>query len=141
MYYAILTGGPAPPPRRAFMDADASVAIVDDEVQLVRTYEMLFKRRNIPMAFVAYKGEEAVEKFKNARPRPKIVIVDYRLPDMSGLEAMKGILATEPDTRIVFISGDESVRQESLDAGAAVFMKKPTPIREITDTITALMRA
>lgn len=121
------------------MDNDASVAIVDDEVQLVRTYELLFKRRHIPMAFAAYNGEEAVEKFKKADPRPGVVIVDYRLPDMSGLETMKRILAIDPNTRIVFISGDEGVRQESLDAGATVFMKKPTPIKEITETINALI--
>lgn len=123
------------------MENNMSVAIVDDEVLLIRTYELLFKKRCIPMAFAAYNGREAVEKFKKANPRPKIVIIDYRLPDMSGLEAMKEILAVEPDTRIVFISGDEGVRQESLEAGVKAFMKKPTPIKEITETIKALMKA
>jgi FixJ family two-component response regulator len=113
---------------------------VDDEVQLVRTYELLFKKRRIPMAFVAYNGGEAVEKFKKANPRPKILIIDHRLPDMTGLEVMKQVLEIEPKTRIVFISGDEGVRRESMDSGAKAFMKKPTPIKEITDTINALMQ-
>lgn len=118
-----------------------SVAIVDDEVQLVRTYELLFKKRHIPMAFTAYDGEEAIKKFRMADPKPGIVVIDYRLPSMSGIDVMKAILAIEPRTKIVFISGDESSRGESIDAGAAVFMKKPTPIKEITETINSLMNA
>ena len=116
-----------------------SVAIVDDETQLVRTYELLFKKRQIPMSFAAYDGDEAIEKFKKADPRPGIVIIDYRLPSMSGLDIMKAILEMEPGTKIVFISGDESIRQESLDAGANVFLKKPTSIKDITETIHTLM--
>jgi DNA-binding NtrC family response regulator len=118
-----------------------SVAIVDDEAQLVRTYELLFKKRHIPMAFTAYDGEDAIKKFYRANPKPGIVIIDYRLPDMDGLEVMKEILAIEPLTRIVVISGDESVRQESLNCGAVAFLKKPTPIKDITDTINTLLNA
>lgn len=121
------------------MGTNGSVAIVDDEVDLVRTYELLFKRRHIPMAFTAYDGDEAIEKFRKADPKPGVVIVDYRLPSMSGIDVMKAILAIEPHTRIVFISGDEGSRSESLNAGAAVFMKKPTPINEISDTVKSLM--
>jgi DNA-binding NarL/FixJ family response regulator len=121
------------------MENNVSVAIVDDEAQLVRTYELLFKKRRIPMAFTAYSGEEAIEKFRMADPKPVIVVIDYRLPDMSGLETMKVLLAIEPRTKIVLISGDESIGQKSLDAGAMVFMKKPTSIKDITETIKILM--
>ncbi len=114
------------------------VAIVDDEVQLVRTYELLFKRRNIQLAFSALDGPEAIDKFHSADPKPGLVIIDYRLPSSSGLDVMKAILGIEPKTKIIFISGDESSRQESLDAGASIFMKKPTPINEIAAAIKSL---
>lgn len=114
---------------------------MDDEVQLVRTYELLFKKRGIPMAFTAYTGREAIEKFRKADPRPGIVIIDYRLPDMDGMEVMKEIISMEPGTKVIFISGDESVRQESVDAGANVFLKKPTSIKTITDTLNSLLNA
>jgi FixJ family two-component response regulator len=48
------------------------------------------------------------------------------------------MLVIESRTKIVFIRGDESSRRESLDAGARVFMKKPTSIKDITDTINKL---
>jgi len=121
------------------MPDNMSVAIVDDERDLVRTYELLFKRRNISMAFVAYDGHSAIDKFNNAGEKPGVVIIDYRLPDMDGLDVMKEVLALRPETKIVFISGDDSVRQEALNSGANVFLKKPTDIKVITETITKLI--
>jgi CheY-like chemotaxis protein len=121
------------------MAVNGSVAIVDDEAELVRTYELLFKHRNIPLSFTALDGPEAMEKFMMANPRPDVVIIDYRLPSMNGLDLMRDILAIEPNTKIIFASGDHSVQQESIDAGANVFLKKPTSIKVITDTITRLM--
>ena len=121
------------------MDNNVSVAIVDDEPKLVRTYELLFKRRKIPLAFYAYDGQEAIAKFRNANPRPSIVIIDYRLRSTTGIDVLKVIRAEAPGTRVIFISGDEGARQESLDAGANLFLKKPAGIGDITDAINALM--
>ena len=72
-------------------------------------------------------------------PRPGVVIIDYRLPSMSGLDVMRGILAIEPNTKVIFVSGDDSVQQESIDAGAEVFLKKPASIKMINDTVICLM--
>ncbi len=121
------------------MVSKGSIAIVDDEIGVIRTYELLFKRRNISLSFTALDGPEAIEKFKNTSPRPGILIIDYRLPSISGLDLMREVLAVEPDTKIIFISGDDSIQKESLDAGATVFLKKPASIKIIADTVTSLM--
>lgn len=115
------------------------VAIVDDEASVVRTYELLFKRRNIPLAFTALDGDEAIEKFKNATPKPKVIIIDYRLPSMSGTELMEKILAIEPGTKVIFISGDDSIRDSVLKSGANIFLKKPTKINDITESVRSLL--
>ncbi len=120
-------------------EGQSSVAIVDDEAGVVRTYELLFNRGKIPLSFTALDGPDAIEKFKNANPRPGVVIIDYRLPSMSGLQLMREVLAIEPDTKVIFVSGDDSIQQESIDAGAEVFLKKPTSIKTITETVTHLM--
>ncbi len=121
------------------MATNGSVAIVDDELGVVRTYELLFNRRSIPLSFTALDGPEAIEKFKNANPRPGVLIIDYRLPSMSGMDLMREVLAIEPDTKVIFVSGDDSIQKESVDAGATIFLKKPANIKLITDTVTGLM--
>ena len=123
------------------MTVNGCIAIVDDEVDVVRTYELLFNRRKIPLSFTALDGPEAIDKFMKANPRPGVLIIDYRLPSMSGLELMKKMLAIEPDTKVIFVSGDDSIQQESIDAGAVVFLKKPANIKLITDTVTSLINA
>ncbi|MGA9141145.1 MAG: response regulator [Methanocella sp.] len=114
----------------------ASVAIVDDDPQLVRTYELLFKHRQVPVSFIAYDSYSALIKFNNASPRPGVVIIDYRMPYKNGLDLMIEILKIEPDTKIIFISADDSIGQSVLDAGADVFLKKPTSIKEIMDSVS-----
>ena len=121
------------------MATNGSIAIVDDEKDVVRTFVLLFKRRNIPLSFTALDGSDAIEKFKKANPRPGVVIIDYRLPSMSGLDLLKEVLAIEPGTKVIFVSGDDSIEQECLDIGATVFLKKPTSIKVITDTVTCLV--
>jgi FixJ family two-component response regulator len=119
----------------------SSVAIVDDEAGVVRTYELLFKRRDIPLSFIAMDGAEAIKKFNDSSPKPKVVIIDYRLPSMSGIELMEKLLALKPDTRIIFISGDDSIRESVLSSGADIFLKKPTKINDITDSVNSLLAA
>jgi len=118
---------------------DPVVAIVDDEAQMIRAYEMLFRRHNIPVAFFALNGEEALEQFHIAVPRPKVVIVDYRLPGMDGLALMGKIRSVEPATQVIMISGDITVGPKCLESGAACFFKKPTGIREIIDMVQKLL--
>ena len=119
--------------------AGPCIAIVDDEASVVRTYELLFKRRQIPIAFTAFDGKEAIEKFRKSRPTPKVVIIDYRLPSMTGGELMGKILEMNPDTKIIFISGDDSIRDDVMGAGASLFLKKPTTIDEITKSVSSLL--
>jgi DNA-binding NarL/FixJ family response regulator len=62
----------------------------------------------------------------------------YRLPDMEGLDIMREILEMQPETGIVLISSDDSIRQKALDIGANAFRKKPADIKVITDTVNSL---
>jgi DNA-binding NtrC family response regulator len=123
------------------MAVNGCISIVDDEVDVVRTYELFFNRRNITLSFTVLDGPDALEKFKKVNPRPDILIIDYRLTSMSGLGLIREVLEVEPGTKVIFVSGDDSIQKDSLDAGAAVFLKKPANIKLITDTLTGLMNA
>jgi two-component system, chemotaxis family, chemotaxis protein CheY len=119
----------------------AGIAIVEDEKDLVRVYERLFERRGIPVAFIAYDGNEAILKFIECSPKPHIVLMDYRLPTLNGIEVTKRILEIDPHTKIIFLSADISVKEEALKAGAYTFLAKPISLKEITNAVENILSA
>jgi two-component system, chemotaxis family, chemotaxis protein CheY len=118
--------------------ANLNVAIVDDDPQLVMVYQHLFSHRKIPVSFIAYDGFAALDRFRKANPKPLLLIIDFRMPGMNGIELMKAIRQIAPGTKIIFISADNGVREETLKAGASAFLAKPAGINEIMDCINSL---
>jgi two-component system chemotaxis response regulator CheY len=114
---------------------NVGIAIVEDEKGLVKLYERIFARKGVFVCFVAYDGIDAVKKFIECTPKPHVVLMDYRLPLMNGIEATKEILNVDPGARIVFLSADISVKEEAMKAGAFIFLKKPADINDITRAV------
>ncbi len=115
------------------------IAIVEDEKDLVDIYKRVFARHNIFVCFVAYNGYEAVKEFIECTPRPHVVLMDHRLPGMSGIEVTREILKIDPEAKIVFLSADYDVKNEAMQAGAVAFLKKPASIKEILDAISGAL--
>jgi DNA-binding NarL/FixJ family response regulator len=83
----------------------------------------------------ASNGREAIEGFREHRP--DITLMDLRLPDISGIDAMVAIRTEFPDARIIMLTtfeGDVEVRR-ALQAGAVGYMLKTTPRRQLVDMI------
>ena len=114
------------------------VAIVDDEPDLQRLYQLALSSRGYDIVFVANDGTDAVEK--NRRSPAQIIIMDHRMPTKNGVEATKEILAERPRTRIIFVSADEAVEKEAKEAGAVQFLKKPISLRDLTKNIDEVAR-
>lgn len=113
------------------------IAIVEDEKALVDIFKRVFARRNIIVCFVAFDGREALKKFIECTPKPHVILMDHRLPGMSGIEATGEILKIDPEAKVVFLSADVDVRDEAIKAGAVAFLKKPASINAIVSTVEA----
>src|SRR6266446_319280 len=80
-------------------------------------------------------GCEAVQTFRGHRP--DITLMDLRLPDMSGIDAMIAIRTEFPDARIVMLTtfeGDVEI-QRALAAGARGYILKSMPPRDLVDVV------
>jgi two-component system invasion response regulator UvrY len=75
-----------------------------------------------------------------ARLQPVVIVVDLNLPNVSGLEACRRILQTNPRAKVILITGmiDETIRAEALAAGASGFVPKLAVGNEL---IVAIRRA
>ncbi len=75
---------------------------------------------------------------RNADPRPDIIIMDHRMPGMTGLEATREILKIAPQIKIIFASADASIEKEALKAGVYKFFHKPVIPKDIIKAINDL---
>jgi len=84
-------------------------------------------------------GEEAVEYFGNHYPAD-LVLVDIRLPDMSGIELIKQIKEAMPKVSVIAQITDmiEKDRQKCITAGCDDFIKKPPDETELLNKVEAV---
>ena len=70
---------------------------------------------------------------------PDVIVIDHRLPDMSGSEALSHIRRHAPAARAVITSAyaDEHTASSALAAGAAAFVPKDHVIEELPDAVRA----
>ncbi len=83
----------------------------------------------------ASSGREATQRFQEHKP--DVTLMDLRLPDMSGIDAMIAILTEFPEARIIMLTtfeGDVEI-QRSLEAGARGYLLKSMPPSELLDVI------
>jgi DNA-binding NarL/FixJ family response regulator len=87
------------------------------------------------MVAQASTGREAMQLFR--QHRPDVTLMDLRMPDISGIDAMSAILAEFADARIVMLTtfeGDAEI-QRSLGAGARGYLLKNTPPKDLVEAI------
>lgn len=83
----------------------------------------------------ASNAQEAVEQFR--KTRPDVTLMDLRLPDQSGIDAMKAIRAEFPEARIIMLTtfeGDVEIHR-ALEAGARGYLLKSMPPKELVEVI------
>jgi DNA-binding NtrC family response regulator len=107
------------------------VAIVDDETDLVNLFEKMLQLKGISVCFTAYEGHDAIRQYKEHNPRPTIVLMDYRLPTINGIETMKEMLQLDGGAKFIFISADASVMEEAMKNGASMFLTKPVSMSDV----------
>jgi CheY-like chemotaxis protein len=74
---------------------------------------------------------------------PKVVVLDYNLPDMNGVQVAEALRALLPATNILMMSGRiDGLSEETLSAlGITVFLNKPVPLGPLRQAVLKLARA
>ena len=102
------------------------VLVVDDYEPFCHLAKLtLEKDEDFQVVATAATGDQAVKLAEDLRP--DLVLMDMRLPGMSGLEATEQILKQRPDTKVVLISMDLEREYSCLakQIGALAFIAKP----------------
>ena len=115
------------------------VFIVEDEPHLQLLYKHMFTLKGIDILDIASNGEEAVSKFRDFSKKPDIILMDFRMPLMNGIDASKKILLIDKTARIIFTSADNSVKDEALSLGVINFLLKPLDLIKLIDQLPKIV--
>jgi DNA-binding response OmpR family regulator len=79
----------------------------------------------------AFDGEEAIKAF--IEEKPDLVLLDYRMPRMDGIDVLKEIKANDAHAFVVFMTGEgsEDVAVNAMKAGAEDYITKPISFPEL----------
>ncbi len=117
------------------------ILIADDQALFRRGIgTVLATEIDIDIVGEAEDGEEAVAKTQALEP--DLVVMDVRMPRLSGIEAARRIRESNPETKILMltVSDEESDLYEAIKAGANAYLLKEISVDEVASVIRAVMR-
>jgi DNA-binding response OmpR family regulator len=115
-----------------------SVLVVDDEQKVLDVISPYLIREGFQV-ITAKLGSQAMKEVNDKKPN--IVILDWMLPEMSGLEVCRNIRKTSNVAIIMLTAKTEEMdRVVGLEVGADDYMTKPFSLRELSARIRSVLR-
>ena len=111
------------------------IMIVDDAIFMRMKLKDILEKNGYEVVAEAQNGEDAIEKYR--AERPDIVTMDITMPEMDGIEALKGIKRIDPSAKVIMCSamGQQAMVMEAIQSGALDFIVKPFETDRVIDSI------
>ncbi|HMK35108.1 MAG TPA: sigma-54 dependent transcriptional regulator [Desulfomonilaceae bacterium] len=115
------------------------VLVIDDESAIRESLEMFLQEKGV-RALSRGTGSEGLEAF--SAYRPQLVILDIRLPDVSGLDVLRGIMDLDAEAKVIMITAyhDMETTIEAMRQGAYDYIHKPLDVDELDRAVTNSLR-
>jgi signal transduction histidine kinase len=117
----------------------ATVVVIDDDINILELTSLILSRRG----YQVFTAPTAVEGMKIIAARlPELVLLDYMMPEMDGLTALREIRNRFPDTYVVMFTGkgSEQIAVELMKGGASEYILKPFKNRDLVERLDNVLR-
>lgn len=108
-----------------------TIFIVENEPELLDSYVESLRLSGYVIAGTARNGVQAIKKLRKISKFPDVIIIDNRMPKMTGIKATMLILKSEPGAKVILTSSDESIERKVKELGKIAFIQKPFSINEL----------
>jgi two-component system, NtrC family, response regulator AtoC len=115
------------------------ILVIDDESSIRESLEMFLREKGLEV-LTAGGGYEGLEIC--AQRQPQVIILDIRLPDISGLDVLKRIVAADPEAKVIMITAyhDMETTIEAMRQGAYDYIHKPLDVDELEQAVIKSLR-
>ncbi len=119
------------------MGDPVTVLIADDHGVVRAGLRAMLEREGLQVVAEAATGREAIEKVRTHRPR--VVLLDIRMPDLDGLQALSAMKTAWPETAVIVLTSHASPAylSRAINLGAAGFLSKDVDPDTIPDKVRA----
>ena len=105
-------------------------AVVEDDEDLVFIYSRILKDQGYDSVFVARSGEEIIHWISTDMESPDVIIMDYKLPAINGLDAAREVVRHSPETKIIMATAHDEIKAEAESLGFS-FLRKPFSMKTL----------
>ena len=114
------------------------ILIVDDEEGIRESFKLILG--DFYALSFAQNAADALDKIERT-PLPHLILLDIKMPKMSGLELLKQLKTKNPSLPVIIVTGYQSVEtaQEALKNGASDYIPKPFDSKEILEAVRKLL--
>jgi two-component system chemotaxis response regulator CheY len=115
------------------------VLVVDDAIFMRKMISDILEGNGMEIVGEADTGALGVEKYKELKP--DLVTMDIIMPEMNGIDAVRQIMASDSQAKIVMCSalGQQALVQDALTAGAKDFLIKPFNPSRVIEVVTKIL--
>jgi CheY-like chemotaxis protein len=115
------------------------ILVVDDEACVRDILNLGMRQRGFAVSLAA-NGQEALDLYRRHRSAIDVVLMDVRMPGLSGPQTLAGLQELNPQIRCCFMSGDFGSHTEAIlgNSGAATVFSKPFRLHEVIEMLWEL---
>jgi CheY-like chemotaxis protein len=120
-------------------DSTAEIFVVDDEPMLLELASFILEPLGRSLR-VFRDPEEALNCFAKAERPPRLLITDYAMHNMNGMDLVERCKAVSPDLKVMLVSGtvDEDIYRDS-STKPDLFLPKPYQAKDLIESVKTLL--
>lgn len=113
---------------------DVIIGIVDDKPTIRNLLEEFFQQEGFTV-YTADDGKKAITLVQEFNPH--ILLMDLRMPDMNGVEALQEIKKIRPEQLVIMMTayGEEDIVEQAIKLGACDYISKPFDLYELAKVV------
>ncbi len=122
---------------------ELKVLVVEDNLQARTMIRMMCKELGISQVFTANDGKEALDFLGSCDDLVDIIICDWKMPRMTGIELLQQVRTVDEDVPFLMLTGLANVDSvvAARESGVSAYLRKPFSAEQLEQKIRALAAA